>query len=454
MLKLPLIFFTLIQFHGVSEGKSWISNLSTFDTSAKSIYKTLRTTIHIHSLFSHDACDSEPIKKGIPNIKCLLSFRKALCDNHEDVVFLTEHRNSMAFTDFNQLLNPQPGDQLIYDGNYIIGSIQNCEDGHQVRVYPGSENNLMTLGLLHHPEIINQDLEHTYNEGSPKAVDNFRQSGALVAINHPEKRTLENIQKLHPDLLEIYNLHANIEDVIRENKFGKAFLELMRLINFFSNPLQESDLSFLSFFRENSGYLKKWSQLVIHQKLPGILALDCHENALKLPMHDGKRIDSYRRTSRWLSNFIRIKNDEIDRGHILKSLHDGLSYSGFEIFGSPYGFIFEAIDNDGITYEMGDSINFNKFKRLNLEVNLNINEIFRMYSKIPPYEIQIFKASESGWLKVGSAHEFPYFFEVKEPGVYRSEIRIIPSHLKNLIPLSPFLIHQYPWIYSNPIYIL
>ncbi|HIA01559.1 MAG TPA: hypothetical protein EYN66_06555, partial [Myxococcales bacterium] len=75
--------------------------------------KPLRTIIHAHTIYSHDACDGQPIlEDGQPNEPCLTSFRKALCTDHIDVIMLTEHYDGMAKElDFEKLFLQRDGDE-------------------------------------------------------------------------------------------------------------------------------------------------------------------------------------------------------------------------------------------------------------------------------------------------------------------------------------------------------
>jgi hypothetical protein len=44
-------------------------------------------------------------------------------------------------------------------------------------------------------------------------------------------------------------------------------------------------------------------------------------------------------------------------------------------------------------------------------------------------------------------------FVAEQPGAYRLEVHIVPHHLKTWLPGLDNLIHDFVWIYTNPIYV-
>src|SRR5688572_8910110 len=59
-----------------------------------------RGIVHLHSPFSHDACDGNPRPGGVPNEPCLQSLRAALCTARIDYAALTDHDDTMADEEF------------------------------------------------------------------------------------------------------------------------------------------------------------------------------------------------------------------------------------------------------------------------------------------------------------------------------------------------------------------
>src|SRR5438067_11991814 len=61
-----------------------------------------RGIIHLHSPYSHDACDNHPrdATTNAPNEACLEDLRTALCVDKIDFAALTDHDDTMADEDF------------------------------------------------------------------------------------------------------------------------------------------------------------------------------------------------------------------------------------------------------------------------------------------------------------------------------------------------------------------
>src|SRR5688572_2975990 len=56
-----------------------------------------RGIVHLHSPYSHDACDGEPrAMDGTVDETCLEDLRRALCDTTMDFAALTDHDATMA----------------------------------------------------------------------------------------------------------------------------------------------------------------------------------------------------------------------------------------------------------------------------------------------------------------------------------------------------------------------
>src|SRR5678816_848211 len=75
-----------------------------------------RGIVHLHSPYSHDACDNAPRDAtGLPNEACLHDLRVALCADHIDFAALTDHDESMADEEFDTLFNMRGADQAVMD---------------------------------------------------------------------------------------------------------------------------------------------------------------------------------------------------------------------------------------------------------------------------------------------------------------------------------------------------
>src|SRR5438445_9308455 len=79
---------------------TWVKTLP--DASAMGGWRGLvpaRGIVHLHSPYSHDACDNmprDPLPLGVPNETCLDDLRSALCAEKIDYAALTDHNTSMG----------------------------------------------------------------------------------------------------------------------------------------------------------------------------------------------------------------------------------------------------------------------------------------------------------------------------------------------------------------------
>src|SRR5512146_636570 len=80
-----------------------------------------RGIVHLHSPYSHDACDGMPrAADGTPNEPCLQDLRAALCTTNIDYANLTDHDASMADEEFPTLFNMRGTDQpVMVNGNQV-----------------------------------------------------------------------------------------------------------------------------------------------------------------------------------------------------------------------------------------------------------------------------------------------------------------------------------------------
>jgi len=410
----------------------------------------LRTLIHMHSLQSHDACDKKPIKDGVPNERCLEDFRRGLCQEHVDLVFITEHRDTLTSISLAETIPVRDDDRLLLEAGTVVGTEHTCPDGHKLTMYIGAENQMMSLGLTRHPDVLpGKDLEQTYNDLSPEAAQNFREAGAIVAMSHAEeeKKSVEQMRAIKPELIEAYNLHANLmQDVYPKRKYGQALKTLLKALSFMSNPLSQSDLIFHSFFKENDKALTKWGQLATDMEVTGIAGTDSHQNAINLKMWDGERVDSYRRTIRWFSNWVRLPVSPT-RTQALEALKHGKSMIVIETLGDPVGFDFTATSSKG-EHAMGDRIEWQNVAEGGLDLHVKLPR-----SNPSSVRARILKATGSGWVTVAESADANLDFKVTEPGAYRSELWMKPKHLKRHLIGNWHLIKPMPWVYSNPIYV-
>ncbi len=417
-----------------------------------------RVIIHSHSVHSHDACDGNPYVDGGPNEPCLQDFRRAICQTRLDAVFLTEHEDRISSVELPTVLQMRAGDEPIMEGGAVVGSWVRCADGHRVMLVPGAENELMPIGLRRHPDLVGGSLDRAYHADDAAGVRRFREAGALVAVAHVEQRTIEHLRELGPDLVEVYNIHANIGPNIAniaspEFDLGQALVDVLRFRNTTSGL--EPDLAFLSLFAENTNDLAKFAQLWSEGRaIPGIAASDAHQNAIPAVLSDGERGDSYRRIFRFFSNEVLVAG-EFTRASALEALRRGRSYVVFEAFGTPTGFSFHAQTRDGTAHEMGATVRMADGPELVLRGPTLL--LPREPLAQPRVELRVYRAEGDRWVMAqrwdGAAAAAGVRWTPPSPGAYRAEVRIVPEHARPYLPGLEARVRDVPWIYANPILI-
>jgi hypothetical protein len=388
--------------------------------------------------------------------------RDALCDNRVDLAFVTDHRTHMALIDFNDVIPVRTGDQVNRINGNISEIISPCDNGHKVRYFPGSENELMNLAQTRHPDPLpGLSLVKTYNTESVEAVKAFKATGALSGISHTEKvvHKVDELIKMKIDFLELYNLHANlganVDNGERKNYvwIGKT---LFNLLVFLAKKGIERDLFMLAFLKKNDVALKKWASIVTKMEMSGVAGSDVHRAITKLKLSDKEHLDGYRRITRWFSNLILLP-DNATREEILSAIKKGKVISVFELFGTPVDFEFSAKSLLG-NHEMGDVVL--PAWPLNVEpveFKVSIPKAINSPDAGPKatYEAVLYKATEKdGWIEVARSTGTHLSFYSFEKGVYRAEIHVKPTNLRGFLKgRKKFSERKYVWVYSNPIYI-
>lgn len=411
-----------------------------------------RGIVHLHSPYSHDACDNMPRDaNGVPNEPCLQDLRAALCTDQIDFADLTDHDESMADEDFPTLFSPRANDVPIIDGaGDQIGSRMTCSDGHVVTLTVGGENDLMPIMLHHHPVAADVAARHAiYNGLDVATVKAFRDAGGLTWIAHTEQHDIDQLRTLLPDGIELYNLHANIDPNIRSTYLGlDSAGAITAAVNFADTQPghPEPDLALLSFISPSTPALTRWDQLLADgHHIPATAGSDAHQNALPVILADGERGDSYRRVLRWFSN-VALVQDTQDIAQVEAALKSGRMFVVFEMMGTPLGFDVHAGD-----IEMGGTANVGS------TLTVSVPTIRNLDPSLPTPEIRanVIRVTATGPQMVASSTDAMVSVPLDLPGAYRVEITIIPHHL------GPYLGDlgtgyadvELPWIYANPIYV-
>jgi hypothetical protein len=286
------------------------------------------------------------------------------------------------------------------------------------------------------------------------------------------------------DGMEVYNLHANIDPKIRGPYLGLDPLGAIAGLApwLAGRPVEEGgpepDLAFLGFLSANQAQIDKFDTLLGEgHHLSPTLGSDIHENTLKEPLADGERGDGYRRLMRWFTNHLLVP--QAARPLSTRVLRDALAagriYGVFELFGSPEGFDFYATAGGamaGKIYELGDTAPLGAVLRVALphpfpsqlrgsepllRVSVRHVALRGPGSGGPPnppssevltrsFSIDDLAANATLALDIDSA--------ARAPGAYRVEVYIVPRHLLHLVGENAAqFAHEYPYLYSAPIYV-
>ncbi|MBZ0252532.1 MAG: hypothetical protein K8I02_04260, partial [Candidatus Methylomirabilis sp.] len=318
-------------------------------------YFVARGTVHLHSPYSHDACDGDGLPGGAVNEGCYQGLREALCLNRMDFAMLTDHPAHMAEYEFEDLLLPRAGDVLVPGAEGPVANEMFCENGARPLVTVGFEDNLMPVGMERHldpdPVVRNQ----LYNADGPAIGARLKdEAGAVLWVPHTESRSIDYLRTLGHQGMEIYQIHANLDPDIRVEWLGlDAFSGIAALIPYlfdaFSAPVP--DLAFLSFFYLSPVYAEKWNALTDEGlRIAASVGCDSHQNVLNLQGIDGDRMDAHRRVLRWTSDHYLVTDYTFDA--VKESLAAARGWIVFEILGSPVGMDFYA-DADGDVIGVG-----------------------------------------------------------------------------------------------------
>ncbi|MFT5434185.1 MAG: hypothetical protein ACI9OJ_004898, partial [Myxococcota bacterium] len=305
--------------------------------------RPLRTIIHAHTIYSHDACDGEPVlENGMPNEPCLASFRTALCTDHIDVVMLTEHTDRMAEeADFNELFLHRDNDEWVMEDGQRTGNMVVCEDGHRALILPGLEgsgSDVSPLGMTSHPsDGTVEEIRAAYQDGSPAGLANLRAHGGVPVAIHIESADQEELKTTDYDAIEVGNLHALVAPDLRKLLGLDADIPIVAFTSWLFSPedYPAPDFVFLEFHQRVDSYHWWWDALLQEKMIAGFAGNDVHQNVLPLEMGDGDRPDSYRRMMKWYVNYLHAPKVP---SAIKAAIAAGQLDMVFEVLGSPRGF--------------------------------------------------------------------------------------------------------------------
>jgi len=394
-----------------------------------------RAIVHLHSPWSHDACDGEPLVDGVPREDCLASLRNALCDAAIDVAFLTDHPAHAAYQPWEALLLQRDGDVRM-DGASQLG----CADGTTVTWLPGIEDVLMPVGLDRHAagDDAPEENDRLYNDDGAESIDAEIAAGGLVLQAHTESQSLDRLLERQARGLagvEMFNLHAMVDPDLREEGLGLDGYDWLAAISPWVTGTTdaEPDLVILAFYQQQDPSIERWDALAAVAPTVATAGTDAHENAIPSPMSDGERVDSYRRMMSWFSNVLLVDADTPASAQ--EALAAGRSFIAFDALGVPgdwqvrYGEL-----------EMGGAGTVGE------ELSVSCPTLAPSSPRgpvSPEVEVTIYKDGAAWEEGCGS-------WTLGEPGVYRAVATITPHHLRPFLDdQADALVRPTPWLYSN-----
>lgn len=415
-------------------------------------FQPRRSVIHLHSPWSHDACDGaglEPVEdpSGAPNAACLADLREGLCTTHMDVAFVTDHPAYAAYQDWDRLLLNQPGDELLTSGADTVGVRIPCDDGHQVTWLPGYEDDLMPVALDRHVPGTADERLNLLNGGDAATIAALHDTGGTVLAAHTEGRDLAWLQARHAEGLdgfEMFNLHAMFAPDIREEDLGLLPFGWAEGVETFTTPEGggEPDLLFLAVLQHQPPSLAAFDAVRANGPVTGTGGTDAHQNVLNYDLPDAERGDSYRRMLRWFSNVLLTEGDE--PSDVQAALEAGRNYVIFEALGTPVDF--------GVWFEQGGqrlAVGADVTGPGTLDVGCPSLAASAPRGELDP-EIQVAVLKDGAVWKTSCGRH-----EVTDPGVYRVQVEVTPHHLEPFLGTDPSVwIRSYPWIYSNAFRVL
>ncbi len=412
-------------------------------------YVELRGLVHVHSVYSHDACDGQPHDDaGVRNQTCLEDFRRGVCQTEDDFFFLTDHGDSFADNEFPNVLlfDATRGDVLVQRTFGPTANWLACPGARPALIMAGTETGTMPVGLEGHAA-----QRSLYGEVDNTALDTFHAMGAITLVPHTEDWTVDQLSDLHLDGFEMFNLHRNA----LKNAGVAAELLLNYVDKGLLDGLMHPDLFFAAFNLDDELYMNRWGTVLArgHHRVT-TMGTDCHRNTFPQLLQDGERIDSYRRMMSAFSNHLLIKpkaDGTWDDVELKEALAAGRNFGVFEFLGNAEGFDFVAMEGQtprelGQTAVLANGVTLEavmpKVKGLDPTV------------EAPVLKLQLLKAREGGWDEVASITEGTLAFPVTQRGAYRVEVRMVPRHLKNFAGTRrAFFTAERPWVMTSALYV-
>lgn len=401
-----------------------------------------RAVFHLHSPWSHDACDGDGFVEGVYDGDCEADLRRALCDTRYDLAFLTDHPDHASARPFADLFPDEAVSTWLREGDEPVAAELTCDDGHTVRWRAGFEDELMPVGLARHVDDDPAVRHALLNADDDEALRALTDAGARVFVAHTEGRddaTLARQQDAGLHGVEVFNVHAMFAPDIRREHLGLDPLGWITDIGPFTLPdaTAPPDLLFLAVHQRQDVSLARFDALLARGPMMGVAGSDAHQNVLPTVLSDGERVDSYRRTLRWFSTLLLARGDA--PADDLEALDARRAYVAFEALGTPYGLDVHLEAKDGTVHELGADA-----PPGDLVVTCpTLHPLSPHDGPDPQVAVRVLR---DGAVWKEECGRWPV-----EPGVYRVEIDLVPHHLAGFLPAEGGWIRPYPWVVTNAI---
>ena len=416
-------------------------------------FTELRGLVHVHSIYSHDACDGAPVDAaGRYNQPCLEDFRRGACASGHDFFFLTDHGDSFALNEFPSVLlhDAAKGDALVERAGAKVANWLACPGGRAALVAAGTETGAMPVGLEAHAAPLTERRD-TYGRTDGATLDHFAELGAVRLVAHTEDWTVDQLEQLHLDGFEMFNLHRNA--VLNAGVGAELLLNYVDKQQF--DALPHPDLFLAAFNLEDPVYLSTWGSVLARGvRRVTTFGSDCHQNSFPQLLADGERIDSYRRMMSAFSNHLLVQaraDGSWDDVELKAALKAGRNYGVFEFLGYADGFDFHAEEGSAVR-EMGDTAALAS----GVVLKASMPRVLRLdpAGQQPVLTLLLLRAREGGWDEVARTTEAGLSFPVTEAGAYRVEVRMSPRHLLAWSGTRRgFFAAERPWVMSSALYV-
>ena len=414
----------------------------------------VRGLIHAHSVYSHDACDGDPVVDGENDRTCMDDFRAGLCASGHDFVMLTDHAERFEDIDFPDVLlyEEAKGDTLVFRE---LGGVQSpvanrlmCPDGRTPLIVAGSESGFMPVGLERHVEV---DGARAYGGAHQNEIgaEAIHAAGGRVLLAHPEDYFVSDLIAMPVDGFEMFNLHRNT--LLNAG----TVLDVLFRIDGGDEGLIHPDLIVGMIFSEDPDYLERWGRVLAAGKsIVTTMGTDCHRNTFTAQLQDGERVDSYRRMMSAFSNHLLVELDEegrFDDRDLIAALDARRVFGVFEYLGHPVGFDVQALGPNGESFELGAEFPVGSTMRVTMPQLRGLDPAARS----PELTLRILRAVDSseGWELVAETQATKLEAVITEAGAYRAEVRMVPYHLETFMRDDADDLldtgRDFVWIYAN-----